>query len=120
MPTIREHIDKAESFERVLTTFDGSNPDHWDWIAIVAFYAALHWVDAFLATYGNHPQNHRERNRLVNLLLPTNLAYGILYSTSRRARYEAGHISQQRALQCRDQLLPQIRQWVQQQISGVP
>ncbi|MFN3420813.1 MAG: hypothetical protein ACK40X_03700 [Armatimonadota bacterium] len=120
MPAIREHVAKAQSIERVLTVLDDQNPDHWDWIAIVAFYAALHWVDAFLAAQGSHPQNHRERNRLVNLLVPANLAYGILYSASRRARYEAEHISRQKALQCRDQLLPQIRQWVQRQIGYVP
>lgn len=119
MPTVSEHIAKAEAFERVPAIFDEGNPDHWDWIAVVAFYAALHWVDAYLATQGRHPQNHRERNLIVTLL-PIAFEYSLLYSTSRRARYEAGHVSRGRAIQSRDQLLPIIRQWVQGQLGGVP
>jgi len=119
MPTVSEHIAKAEAFERVLVIFDEGNPDHCDWIVVVAFYAALHWVDAYLAVLGNHPQNHRERNLIVTLL-PIAFEYSLLYSTSRRARYEAGHVSRGRAIQSRDQLLPIIRQWVQGQLGGVP
>jgi hypothetical protein len=119
MPTVSEHIAKAEAFERVLVIFDEGNPDHCDWIAVVAFYAALHWVDAYLAVLGNHPQNHRERNLIVTLL-PIAFEYSLLYSTSRRARYEAGHVSRGRAIQSRDQLLPIIRQWVQGQLGSVP
>jgi hypothetical protein len=30
MPTVSEHIAKAEAFGRVLAIFDEGNPDHWD------------------------------------------------------------------------------------------
>ncbi|MCC6038288.1 MAG: hypothetical protein LM632_08815 [Armatimonadetes bacterium] len=119
MPTVSEHIAKAEAFERVLAIFDEGNPDHWDWIAVVAFYAALHWVDAYLATQGRHPQNHRERHNAL-AFLPIRSDYGELYVVSRQARYEGGHIDYHEAIRMRDQLLPIIRQWVQGQLGGVP
>ncbi|MCS7265227.1 MAG: hypothetical protein NZ805_10390 [Armatimonadetes bacterium] len=112
MPTTHEHVEKAESFERVLLNFDDQNPDHWDWIAIIAFYAALYWIDAFLATQGRHLTNHRTRNQLV-AFLPVHGDYSELYVLSRQARYEAGHLEQDEAIRARDFLLSQIRQWVQ-------
>ncbi|MCS7187292.1 MAG: hypothetical protein RMK89_10110 [Armatimonadota bacterium] len=119
MPTTHEHVDKAEPFERVLLDLDDQNPDHWDWITVIAFYAALHWVDAFLATQNRHSMNHRARNQSV-AFLPFYGDYGELYVLSRQARYEAGHLEQDEAIRARDFLLSQIRQWVQQQISSTP
>lgn len=119
MPTVSEHVAKAEAFERVLAIFDEGNPDHWDWIAVVAFYAALHWADAYLATQGRHPQNHRERHNAL-AFLPIRSDFGELYVVSRQARYESGHIGYDEALRMRDRLLPLIRQWVRQQLGMMP
>ncbi len=119
MPAFHEHIAKAQSIERALMNLDDQNADLWDWIAVVAFYAALHWVDAFLATLGRHPLNHRSRGQLV-AILPIYGDYVELYVLSRQARYDAGHLERDEAMRARDFLLPQIRQWVQRQISGVP
>ena len=44
---------------------DDRDADHWDWMATLAFYAALHWLDASFADSGLHPNNHRQRNRAV-------------------------------------------------------
>ncbi len=119
MPTTHEHIAKAQAFERVLTVFDDQNPDHWDWIVTVAFYAALHWVDSYLASHGHHPQNHRVRNHLI-AMLPIRGDYSELYVLSRQARYGAGHLERDEALRARDHLLPQIRQWIHGQIGWTP
>ena len=36
-----------------------------EWEVTMLFYSALHYVDAFLATRGLHPQSHLERKDLV-------------------------------------------------------
>lgn len=119
MPAVHEHIAKAQAFERVLAIFDDSNPDHWDWIAIVAFYVSLHWLDAFLATLGWHPREHRTRNQLAAMLVIGSV-YADLYVASRQARYRAGHIPQDEALRMRDHNLPTVRQRVQGAIGFAP
>ncbi len=113
MPTPQEHEGKSRAIERLFSVFNDNEPDHWDWLAIVAFYAALHWVDAALAHQGLHPSNHRERNRMAQGL-PIWNEYYELYAVSRIARYEAGHVSQQIAIRMRDQNLPAVRIWAQQ------
>jgi hypothetical protein len=113
MPPRKAHEDKARSIERTLSLLDDYDADHWDWVAILAFYAALHWLDASFADGGLHPSNHRQRNRAVQGL-PIWDEYHELYSVSRIARYEAGHITRRVAMTVRDHNLPTVRSWVQQ------
>jgi len=49
MPAQNAHEEKARSIERVLPVLNELQANHWDWIAVLAFYAALHWLDAYLA-----------------------------------------------------------------------
>ncbi len=63
MPSQKENEAKAQAFERFLTGLDETNPDHF-----VAFYAALHRLNAYLAHRGVHPRNHAERNAIANRL----------------------------------------------------
>ena len=113
MPARDAHQEKARSIERVLQVLHESNADHWDWLATLAFYAALHWLDAYLADRGLHPSNHRERNRAAQGL-PIWDEYYELYALSRIARYEAGRLPQRVAMSMRDQNLPAVRNWAQQ------
>ena len=57
MPPRKAHEDKARSIERMLSLLDDHNADHWDWVVTLAFYAALHWLDATFADGGLHPSN---------------------------------------------------------------
>jgi len=113
MPEQSEHEDKARSIERALQNLHESNPDHCDWLTTLAFYAALHWVDAYFADHRLHPSNHRERNRAAQGL-PIWDDYYELYALSRIARYEAGHVPQIVAARMRDQNLPAVRKWTLQ------
>lgn len=113
MPAQNVHEEKARSIERVLPVFDDQKADHLDWIVVLAFYAALHWLDAYLARQGLHPTNHRERNRAAQGQ-PIWDEYHELYAVSRIARYEAGGIPQQVAMRLRDQNMPAVRTWFQQ------
>ena len=113
MPPRKAHEDKPRSIERTLSLLDDYDADHWDWVATLAFYAALHWLDASFADSGLHPSNHRQRNRAAQSL-PIWDEYYELYSVSRIARYEAAHVTRRVALTMRDQSLPAVRSWVQQ------
>jgi len=115
MPAQNAHEEKARSMERVLPLLDEDEADHRDWLAIIAFYAALHWLDAYFAHQRVHPTNHRERNRVAQGL-PIWDEYYELYAVSRIARYEAGHVPQQIAVRMRDQNLPAVRTWAQQAV----
>lgn len=113
MPARNAHEDKAQSIERVLPVLDEYKADHGDWLAVLAFYAALHWLDAYFADHGSHPTNHRERNRATQGL-PIWDEYYELYAVSRIARYEAGQVPRLVAVRMRDQNLPAVRNWAQQ------
>jgi len=113
MPAQKAHEEKARSMERLLPLLDEGKSDHLNWLAIIAFYAALHWLDAYFAHQGVHPTNHRERNRAAQGL-PIWNEYYELYAVSRIARYEAGHVPQQIAVRMRDRNLPAVRTWAQQ------
>lgn len=113
MPGQVEHEEKARSIERLLPALDEDETDHWDWLAVLAFYAALHWLDAYFAHHGLHPSNHLQRNRAAHGL-PIWDEYYELYAVSRIARYEAGRLPQRVAVSMRDQNLPAVRIWAQQ------
>lgn len=110
MPAASEHREKAASCERVFQRLNERRPAEADWVVIIAFYAALHWVDAVLAQQAHHPTNHRERNRAAQRL-PLWNDYHELYVTSRIARYEAGHVPRGVARQMRDVNLTNVRKW---------
>ena len=76
----------------------------------MAFYSALHRVDAYLATQGIHPSNHRERERLVRTDADLRHIYDH-YRTSRdrcdEARYQLRSFSQaEAAALIGDELIP--------------
>ena len=63
MPSERAHRATALESEAVCLSLAASSPT---WSVIVAFYAALHYVDTFLAReFGVHPESHRARSEFV-------------------------------------------------------
>lgn len=78
---------------RMLGHFDsGVSPAHDDRVMTVAFYSALHLVDAFLLDEtGRTPENHRERNFAIRahpFLSTISAEYNSLRIASERARYQ--------------------------------
>jgi len=61
-----------------------------DWAVTALFYAALHYVDAYLAKQEEHPHNHEQRRYAVGLYFDAETAacYGALEKASRRTRYD--------------------------------
>ncbi|MDA8212385.1 MAG: hypothetical protein M0021_10995 [Clostridia bacterium] len=64
--------------------------EHFDWVAIIMFYGAVHLVEKHLARREIHPKTHPERNRDTRSLkrgprIHSNLT--LLYNASLDARY---------------------------------
>ena len=87
MPALHRHLPQAERNEKAADDLASLPDRHPDWEVTMLFYSALHYVDAFLATIGLHPQNHRERHDLLAILTDVPEYYQILFKRSMNARY---------------------------------
>jgi len=93
MGGVSQHLRKASHnknfLERVQTIDPGPSFLYPDWLITIAFYIALHFVDAKLARRNIHPQNHQKRIQYVSQFMPSDVAndYFYLYNKSKVARY---------------------------------
>jgi hypothetical protein len=90
MPTLIEHAAKATHNETFFRGFDLDTTPYLDWVVVAVFYAALHLVEAFAATQGEHPNSHLERDRFLwasSALQPILVHYFHLKSDAEDARY---------------------------------
>jgi hypothetical protein len=103
MPATADHIRQATRNSQFLSAFDLRTTQHADWAITVAFYIAVHLVEAHFAGSRMHFRRHEDRNREVSVQLPAiETAYTLLYKESRKARYDCLPITcgdAQRALQ---------------------
>lgn len=111
-PSVQDHIDQATKNERLLSWLR-EDDQFRDWVITVAFYAALHYVDAYLLTQRKNPANHPRRIR--TMLNDPNLAdvcerdFEELYALSRHTRYECYDPSPSELEQTTDVHLASIR-----------
>src|SRR5260370_32852291 len=86
MPSASEHQIKASHNRAFLNSI--TDPAFCDWMAVAAFYTAVHLVEALFALQGQHSKDHRGRNRAVrSKLRPIHKHYRSLYNLSMVARY---------------------------------
>ncbi len=99
MPRTHEHIQQAQHNQELLKSLDIDNFPFLDWVATIAFYAALHYVEAWFASQGKgmHYTAHQERNRAISqvdefrpVIWPN---YRALQDCSHLARYKCTHPS---------------------------
>lgn len=88
MPASQEHLAQARRNEEFLAAIRALPVRYAEWETTTLFYAALHYVDAFLATIGEHPRNHRIRIARVNAVSSLRDEYQNLFNASIEARYE--------------------------------
>lgn len=62
MASEKHHREKAAHNQRFLDTI---SDDFADWMAIVAFYKAVHLVEMLLAADGHHSTSHRNRDKWI-------------------------------------------------------
>lgn len=96
MPETRKHIDQAQRNEEA-TRFLVSKSTYPDWGAVTLFYAALHWVDAYLATMSVDPPSHTVREGAITRLRqldPIYKHYSLLQDRSEDVRYRCIRLPQ--------------------------
>lgn len=84
------HLKKAEHNKNFVINRLMALADKFpDWVSTVAFYSALHFVDAYLVRKHNlHHEDHEERNRDVDIHLhEIALEYKRLYELGLNSRY---------------------------------
>ncbi len=94
MPRRDEHLRQADRFEAFLRQISVPTQPYKEWVVIVWFHIALHYVDAFFATKG-FPQVEGHSDRWTKLArYPETQAiyesYERLYKEAKEARYEGG------------------------------
>ena len=62
MPTERSHLRQAEHNRVLIETLDPKDPRFLDWIVTAAFYAAVHFIEAWLAGINQHSSTHTDRD----------------------------------------------------------
>jgi hypothetical protein len=121
MPTATEHGTKAEHnlafLDRIVLD------DFSDWMAIAAFYTAVHLVEQLRALVGEHRDGHTDRNRTVRQNYPEiHRHYRELFNCSILARYGRAQDFWLTAADVRELLvanhLNPIRQFVAQRLAA--
>jgi hypothetical protein len=94
MPQQDDHIRQARHNAQFLSTFDLNATPYPDWAITVAFYTAVHLVEAHFARNNIHYTDHKRRNREVSRSLrQIGRNYITLYNQSRTARYNCQHVT---------------------------
>ncbi len=92
MPTGDEHVAKAEGNQEVYDLLDTASQSRIDWKLTIAFYTAMHYVEAYLAKdRDEHLRSHTTRDRCVaqdSELRKVQIEYAHLKYFGYNARYE--------------------------------
>lgn len=88
---VKQHLQKADrNRDFVIKYLLNHVKEYPDWVSVVTFYSALHYVDALFAKQGLHREHHLERNRDVSLLMSEiENEFLNLYDLGRISRYES-------------------------------
>jgi len=102
----------------------GLQPQPFEWAAIAAFYAAVHYVNAFIwERFGQAPGDHRTRRGFVARIAPLNRvlrAYDLLADLGWQARYATVFRSPAQLPQIVQSRLDEIRAVVYQALGSSP
>ncbi|MCA1723777.1 MAG: hypothetical protein LC748_05930 [Thermomicrobia bacterium] len=98
MPTKTEaHLDTAgqnRDLAHALLNATELRPSPLEWVGVIAFYAAVHYVNGYLWEKLHYePRNHDERQRMVTTvadLKAATVSYTRLRSLAYQARYNPG------------------------------
>ena len=82
MPDRNEHLIRARQTEALAARLDVSLGVGVDWAITMMFYAALHYVDAYLAGKHMHPLNHEQRDWEIE----SNGSLSTIYNDYRRLK----------------------------------
>lgn len=89
MPSKNEHLAIARDNETMLAQLDPDMPVARGWASTMAFYASIHFVEAFFGTRSKHSADHRTRDNNMAQFAETMAVYdefSELKNISTRAR----------------------------------
>ena len=88
----KDHLAKSRSNETVASSFDLTITEGIEWAITATFYAAVHYVQAYLVTRNGPITSHTQRDSAIwrdGNIKPIYIDYQELKTHSRDARYEA-------------------------------
>jgi len=109
VPNKIQHIQIAHDNEQFLGNFDLTHGPIRGWASTVAFYASLHYVEAFFFTRSKHSPDHRTRDNNMVQHTETMEIYDEfceLKNISTRSRYYGRYPSEN---DFRGQVLPALK-----------
>ena len=97
MPSQAQHEAQAQRNETFFQSLDRTVSINREWIVTAAFYAGLHWIEAYFDNqHSRHSTSPRARNDdVMRSGLPIASDYFDLYWASRQARYDLYRFTQQ-------------------------
>jgi hypothetical protein len=118
MPSQIQHEEQAQRNETFFQSLDSTEPINREWIVTAAFYAALHWIEAYFDNrYSRHSTSHRARNDdVMRFGLPIASEYFDLYWASRQARYDLYRFTQEEVEELINLAYQPLRDFVLNQI----
>lgn len=66
MPSKDQHVAKADGNAALALSLTLDNQSRIDWALVILFYAAMHYVEAYLAKSGVHLRNHTTRDNAIS------------------------------------------------------
>lgn len=90
---MQQHLNQAKHNESFLSVVETHFPDNFfDWKITIIFYIAVHYIDAYFASYGEHTYSHEDRREKLEYgANSVSMAfidhYNNLYNICRNARY---------------------------------
>lgn len=116
MPTKDEHIDQALRNETLADRLDANLNPTQEWRVTLLFYAALHWVEAYLTNIGMRTFNHSGRQKVISQrpeLTQIVVNYFLLKHESEEARYNCKAFAESELSQIRDNYYNPVKQHMQ-------
>lgn len=96
MPARDNHLRQAQHNEAFVVSLNLDSTDYLDWAVTGIFYAALHYVESFLASQNIHSSSHGFRLHVFQEqqnLKPIYNQYRVLKTRSENARYDLQQFS---------------------------
>lgn len=66
MPSKDQHVAKADGSAALALSLVLDNQSRIDWALVILFYAAMHYVEAYLAKSGVHLRSHTTRDNAMS------------------------------------------------------
>lgn len=95
MPAPADHDAQSDRNWKCYNRLGGQKSEFDDWAVVIAFYAALHTVHAFLARHQENPTSHPAREAALRRLGKTTAADALsqLLSAANDARYRCARFN---------------------------